>query len=389
MDTNFCVQPANRVPLQLAGFLRDQIQSGKLKPGERLPTTNELVQLWNVGRVSVHRALTRLAAEGMIERKRHEGTFVRNDVNKGVIGVLIGANLADETIHSQHAIIQAIHSKISGTRDCHWDCRVYGGLIAGGEPADVRHSTACRAIRRDMESYAFKGLIQIVGDLTSKQIAQLDFDLPIIRLGPSLSNTDMDVALDRYQFGESSVKFAAGQGRKKLAYLRACMQRKGYLPDLEGVRQTAASLQLPSVSVHQITPEARGGAWLERAAYAKTIQLIDQWKKNGDWPEALLIPDDIATRGVALALAHKGVSESNRPMVIIMANEGIYHHYGIPVVRCEFSLDQVAGTLLELLRKKMTNAPLPQLPVKVPPTGRFVETVDGCLVRPLTKPHLN
>jgi GntR family transcriptional regulator len=68
------------VPLyhQLELQLRAAIESGKYRPGDRLPTEGELQQAYKVSRVTVRTALKRLEEDGLISTIRGSGTFVTN-----------------------------------------------------------------------------------------------------------------------------------------------------------------------------------------------------------------------------------------------------------------------------------------------------------------------
>jgi GntR family transcriptional repressor for pyruvate dehydrogenase complex len=72
--------------------LKDSIMSGEWKPGEKMPSENELVGILGVSRISVRSALQRLSGLGLIESRRGEGTFVRKfystDGLKAVIPVI-------------------------------------------------------------------------------------------------------------------------------------------------------------------------------------------------------------------------------------------------------------------------------------------------------------
>src|SRR3954447_10532798 len=59
-----------------AALLR-QVRSGRLRPGERIPTEAELGKLFGVSRITVTRAVRDLQAAGVVERRRGAGTFVR------------------------------------------------------------------------------------------------------------------------------------------------------------------------------------------------------------------------------------------------------------------------------------------------------------------------
>jgi multiple sugar transport system substrate-binding protein len=61
---------------QLKTLLLDAILSGEYAPGDRLPTEHELCAQYGISRTPVGRALSELAAEGVILRRRRHGTFV-------------------------------------------------------------------------------------------------------------------------------------------------------------------------------------------------------------------------------------------------------------------------------------------------------------------------
>lgn len=66
--------------LQLAAALRADIQGGRLQPGDLVPTEHELVERYGVSRFTVREALRRLAADGLVRRRRGSGTVVAADM---------------------------------------------------------------------------------------------------------------------------------------------------------------------------------------------------------------------------------------------------------------------------------------------------------------------
>jgi GntR family transcriptional regulator len=72
------VSSAREIPLyiQLSGIIRKDIDKGKYKSGERIPTEAELIKRYNVSRITVRNALDDLARDGILIRKRGKGTFV-------------------------------------------------------------------------------------------------------------------------------------------------------------------------------------------------------------------------------------------------------------------------------------------------------------------------
>lgn len=61
---------------QLEQLLRQQMESGELKPGDALPSEREYAERLDVSRMTVRQAITNLANEGLLHRQKGRGTFV-------------------------------------------------------------------------------------------------------------------------------------------------------------------------------------------------------------------------------------------------------------------------------------------------------------------------
>ncbi len=66
-----------KVQDQVFEQLLKQITSGVWKPGEKLPSENELTVIMGISRISIREALQRLAAMDIVETYRGKGTFVK------------------------------------------------------------------------------------------------------------------------------------------------------------------------------------------------------------------------------------------------------------------------------------------------------------------------
>jgi len=85
------IQPLNREPISVTilNMITDSILSGKLKPGDKLPTEMELAQTLGVGRNSVREAIKMLSSLGVIEIKRGAGTFIARSISSLMLNPLI------------------------------------------------------------------------------------------------------------------------------------------------------------------------------------------------------------------------------------------------------------------------------------------------------------
>ncbi len=61
---------------QVFTTLRRQIESGRWKPGERLPSEAELVRTFDASRITVGRAVRDLQSAGLVQRRAGSGTYV-------------------------------------------------------------------------------------------------------------------------------------------------------------------------------------------------------------------------------------------------------------------------------------------------------------------------
>lgn len=65
---------------QIGNQLKEQILSGKLAPGSKLPAEDALARQYGVAKLTLRNALGKLAQEGLIKRLKGKGTFIADEV---------------------------------------------------------------------------------------------------------------------------------------------------------------------------------------------------------------------------------------------------------------------------------------------------------------------
>lgn len=92
--------------------LREQILSGKIKPGEKLPSENELTESYGLSRHTVRKALAILSNEGYITAEHGKGTFCsermlhrRNSKNIAVIITYISDYIFPRLIQGMDTVL--------------------------------------------------------------------------------------------------------------------------------------------------------------------------------------------------------------------------------------------------------------------------------------------
>ncbi len=69
---------ARPIYLQLEDLLRQQIETGQLNPGDRMPSEMELAAMYGISRMTARRATDSLVTDGLLLRQPGKGTFVAN-----------------------------------------------------------------------------------------------------------------------------------------------------------------------------------------------------------------------------------------------------------------------------------------------------------------------
>lgn len=63
---------------QIAQGIREAVSSGRLKPGDKIPSESQLMEHFAVARMTVRQALADLRAEGLLRSEHGRGVFVRD-----------------------------------------------------------------------------------------------------------------------------------------------------------------------------------------------------------------------------------------------------------------------------------------------------------------------
>ena len=79
------LQVASGVPItrQITDAIRAQIACGAVAPGDRLPSVRELARQLAVNQNTILRVYEHLTAEGLLDRRHGDGTYVSDSVRAG------------------------------------------------------------------------------------------------------------------------------------------------------------------------------------------------------------------------------------------------------------------------------------------------------------------
>lgn len=130
----FSADSSSPLYMQLASYIKIQIQAGVLKPGDKMITENELCEILNVSRTTVRQCMNQLTEGGYIVRHRGKGSFIADQKLKRPINYLydftenilsLGATpssrvLQSEVIHlTDKALLATLQMPVGQTQAFH------------------------------------------------------------------------------------------------------------------------------------------------------------------------------------------------------------------------------------------------------------------------------
>ena len=273
---------------QVADAIRRQIEQGELKPGDRLPSINEMIARYGISLHTVGKVHDILETDGLIRRDRGRGVFVDSTPKNPATGFLAYFSLNYGLVKNiaYHAVIQ------QSVRQAAHEAGKYLTIVE--EPGDFPHWNLMEGL-----------LISDMGHYDRKQLkALLPANLPCLNVMFS-------------DPGINSVMANDGDGMRQAveALIAAGHQRIGYLSHLQHVilqeRHEAYSATLQS---HGLPVEAGWVYSKVRSIYPNYreygYRAMQQWLEDG-WEDlkltALLAHNDSAALGMIEALGERGI----------------------------------------------------------------------------------
>lgn len=331
-------QPGFRY-LAVAEMLERDIEGGRYAIGDKLPSERALAKLLDASHLTVRQGIDILVRKGLVRRELGSGTYVTATHSDPIIGILFGPSLVDESAHFYRALLGALEAELLDTP---YTCRSYDGFNRFSAD-ETERSVPYQQLLRDARNHPFEGLIQI--SLTDPRWNSLQ---PLKNVPKAThGETNRDIIIDCWNFGKQTFEFALGNRCKDILYLRTLTTSSR---DLLGMEEAARLHRVPLPEIVQIDGMQEN---IDVLAHDKICELAMTWSNRGKHPDALIVSDDIATRGVAIALIKAGIQVPADMQLVTLANEGICHHYGLDAVRFAFSTSELAGKLISVLMSRI------------------------------------
>jgi GntR family transcriptional regulator, arabinose operon transcriptional repressor len=220
MQQRSAIEPKHR---QVHAALEREIQSGRLKSGDRLPSEADLVRQFGTSRITVGRAVRDLQLAGLVERRPGSGTYVKSAQQTGALsfGLLI-PDLGETDI------FEPICQGMMASPLARQHALVWGSLQESLASKEERAWELCRQyIERKVAGVFFAPLELVPGmDAVNEGIAEA-FDaarIPLVLLDrtvlpyPRRGHHDL-VGIDNRRAGYLVTEHLLRQGARRIAFV--------------------------------------------------------------------------------------------------------------------------------------------------------------------------
>ena len=161
---------------QIKETIKGWIIKKEFKPGNKIPSENELAESFNVNRLTVRQAISQLAQEGFLVRKRGEGTFVTENENLINSFSQEFSFLMDDFFYYQISKIQAQFAEIRRVAPSR---EIRDKLELDEEEKEVVRINRVRSLRDRLFTYTINYLPLDIGSrITEKDL----FKKPLLRI---------------------------------------------------------------------------------------------------------------------------------------------------------------------------------------------------------------
>ena len=280
--------------------LLNGIKEGKYPPGCRLPSEKELIDIYNVSRITVKKALEILAYRGCILRKPGKGSFVvfESNLEKALQSedVLKDEEIAEdgEAGNSTDRIIGVILDSFSVSFGCElirgveYECRKRGLLMLFRCTYGSKEAENCAI--RDMIQNGAKGLILMCsqGEVYNETVLELYMNkYPLILLDRGMAGISLPVVTtDNYKASCELVTKLIESGHKKICFVsHSSLSTTTVKERFNGYRDTMLSNQLPadeSACITDIDIYLPNGEEDDREDGRNNFKLMEYIQKNTD-----------------------------------------------------------------------------------------------------------
>jgi len=324
---------------KVAADILNRIQSGEWKQGTQLPTIDKLEKMYPQSRVTLHKALRKLADEGYLSMSRKRGTFVRNLRVRKRVAILTGSSFLNSYFQPFAALAFRYAHRYFSQHGLNPQLYTDDPVAPSGLPAGLLD---------ELNRGQLSGILCIESFFSLRHMRSehwRDHSVPCVHIGTQGGNLRVDI--DRTAFFEQALTFAQQHGKKNVALFE---RKKEFGYHYEIFRKLAKKHKL---TVHSIDAWPQDSLTYEAYGY----ELFKKYSEKGNPVDAFIIPDDILAKGAV----QSSLAENNHSIppeqFIVLSNRGAKIFYPVPITKIEIDVEEIVSIASSILMDQI-NSPI-------------------------------
>lgn len=239
---------------QVYEALADQITTGRVGPGDRLPSEADLGRRFGASRITVGRALRDLQVAGLVERRAGSGTYVRAPRHAAGPGLAFGVLMPEM---GEVEVFDAICRGLAESPQAGRHLIVWAGRPPGLSKADAARRLAERYIERQVDGVFFAPIeLTADKDAVNREIADrlAAARIPVVLVDraiepyPRRGRHDL-VSLDNRRAGAQVADHLLSLGSRRPAFLGLPASASSVDARLAGFLEAARAHGLPAADM--------------------------------------------------------------------------------------------------------------------------------------------
>jgi len=313
---------------QIYAILRREI-AASAKPGDVLPSQNELAKRFKVSFLTVREALSVLDEDGVITRHRGRDTTVVDPHANQHLAVLIEQDIAHpSTSYFFRRVPQQVRRWFAQRQI---RVRLYLGMAVPGEDNRelmLRGMSSSPELLEDLASGKVRGVVA-VGDIRPELQAYLrELGVPCVGQTPAVAHRAW---LDVNKLARMGIDHLVAQGRNRIAF----MSWGSPSEIIRYAREKGIDVKLDWLRC-DVNPALPGAGWDE---------FREIWSSGRQRPDGLLVTDDVLFADALPAIIESGVRIPQELMIVSHCNRGSGFWAPFAVDRLEADPDEMAEAL--------------------------------------------
>lgn len=344
---------------QIKDVLKEEIKQGKYKPGDVLPSVNQLAKMFSTSRNTAVKAIADLAHEGTIYCVQGKGSVVNDFSAKQPQDAEV------ERPRRKNSSILDIGILIADFDNIHhpYFVKLLQGISKQAQDTPYNLKMFCInncSITDFLETEIFDGLI-VATELPSSSIFLLkQRNIPFVLANNDIYGEDLYcVTIDSYSFIAEAIKYLNSLGHKDICVISGPYNARSTPLSYIAYKQTMNELNL---DVDEALFKSSSG-YSEEDGYNIFKHLLDQQKR----PTAVIALDDYIANGVMKAAEENSIKVPDQLSVIGNGDILPESNLKIPLTTASGRLEEVGALCLEIIGKQLQGIPVEKNKISLKP----------------------